>query len=95
MEGTCVVAKNGNSATVVLPAEWRRACGIEIGDELEFHANANGEISFSKKAGRSKTQAADELLVLIGSRPNTPWLRGDSPDDDKELIRGLVGNRHA
>ena len=65
MNTTCSVIRNGNSAAVVLPSEWRKRFGVQIGDTLV---------------------AAENLLSTIDSLPDIPWLCGDSPDDDRELI---------
>ncbi len=88
MNGTCVVARNGNSATVTLPARWRKGCRIEFGDELDFHATEDGRISFSKREPLPESDPYESFLGLLAAAPKIPWTRGDSPQDDKELIHG-------
>ena len=41
----CTVSKNGSSATVVLPAEWRRANQVEFGDAMEVVTDVQGQIT--------------------------------------------------
>ena len=91
MDGICTVAKNGNSATVTLPAQWRKGCGIDFGDELEFHATDDGRISFRKREARDNGDLFEQFAGLMESMPDIPWTRGDSPEDDRELL----GERYA
>ena len=91
MDGICTVAKNGNSATVTRPAQWRKGCGIDFGDELEFHATDDGRISFRKREAAGNGDLFEQFEGLIESMPDVPWTRGDSPEDDRELL----GERYA
>ena len=87
MNATCSVIRNGNSAAVVLPSEWRKRFGVQIGDTLTVATPSEGEISFSVQGRENSTAtAAKRLLDTIDALPNVPWLRGDSPDDDRELL---------
>ena len=86
MDGICTVAKNGNSATVTLPAQWRKGCGIDFGDELEFHATDDGRISFRKREVADDVDLFERFEDLIESMPDIPWTRGDSSEDDRELL---------
>ena len=87
MNTTCSVIRNGNSAAVVLPAEWRKRFGVQIGDTLTVATPSEGEISFSvQDRENDAATAAKQLLNIIDSLPNIPWSMGDSPDDDRELL---------
>ena len=87
MNATCSVIRNGNSAAVVLPAEWRKRFGVQVGDTLTVATPSEGEISFSVQDRKNDAAiAAQKLLNTIDALPNIPWLRGDSPDDDRELL---------
>lgn len=87
MNVTCSVIRNGNSAAVVLPSEWRKRFGVQIGDTLSISMPSDGEISFSvQRKDDDAIAAAEDLLSTIDSLPDIPWLRGDSPDDDRELM---------
>ena len=92
MPATCVVTKNGSSATVVLPADWRKANGIEVGDVLEIGTDVKGQILFKKPKETNEQEGRfNRLLSLVDSLPDVPWAGGDSPDDDKKLL----GERYA
>lgn len=87
MNATCSVIRNGNSAAVVLPSEWRKRFGVQIGDTLSISMPSDGEISFSvQRKDDDAIAAAEDLLSTIDSLPDIPWLCGDSPDDDRELV---------
>lgn len=92
MPATCVVTKNGSSATVVLPADWRKANNVEVGDVLEIGTDVKGQILFKKpKEEGPQDGRFNRLLSLVNSLPDVPWAGGDSPDDDKKLL----GERYA
>ena len=87
MNATCSVIRNGNSAAVVLPSEWRKRFGVQIGDTLSISMPSDGEITFSvQRNDDDAIAAAEDLLSTIDSLPDIPWLCGDSPDDDRELV---------
>lgn len=87
MNTTCSVIRNGNSAAVVLPSEWRKRFGVQIGDTLSISMPSDGEITFSvQRNDDDAIAAAEDLLSTIDSLPDIPWLCGDSPDDDRELV---------
>lgn len=86
MTATCVVTRNGSSASVVLPAEWRKENGVEVGDVLEIGMDVRGQIMFRKPRSRVTDGRFDRLLSLVGSLPDVPWTNGDLPSDDKMLL---------
>lgn len=86
MAATCVVTRNGSSSTVVLPADWRKANGVEVGDVLEIWTDVSGQITFRKPRNRGRDGRFDRLLSLVDSLPDVPWIGGDSPSDDKRLL---------
>lgn len=91
MNSTCTVLKSGNSAAVVLPAEWRRRFGVKAGDVLRVSASTDGEITFSVPRRKSRVESVDSLLGTLEGLPDIPWVGGDSPEDDRELL----GRRYA
>lgn len=86
MNATVSVIKTGNSAAVVLPAEWRRRNAIEVGDVLVCSADVEGRIVFEKPAQTSNESALRRLYGLVDSLPDVPWTRGDSKEDDRNLL---------
>lgn len=84
------VIKSGNSAVVVLPSEWRKKCGVSIGDELVVMAHDDGTISFAKKLDTSK-QVAAVLAIgeLCAQQPKIPW-----EDESKEGTRVILAERY-
>ena len=48
MPALVTVTKTGNSATIVLPSELRRANGIHIGDQVELVSRPDGIIELRK-----------------------------------------------
>ena len=84
------VIKSGNSAVVVLPSEWRKKCGVNVGDELEVMANDDGTISFAKKLDMSKQVAAVLAIGEMCARsPKTVW-----DDESKEGTRAILAERY-
>lgn len=87
MAATCVVTKNGSSASVVLPAAWRKRNNVSIGDVLEIETEIGGQITFKKaSADEERIKKMDEMLAFMDSLPHVPWTEGDSPDDDKRTL---------
>lgn len=91
MGATATVIRNGNSAAIIIPASWRKRYGISIGDRLELDDAIPGKLVLSTPSSNDRLKAVEELNDFIDSLPIIPWERGDSPDDDKELI----GERYA
>ncbi len=84
------VIKSGNSAVVVLPSEWRKRCGVEVGDELVVTPNDDGTISFSKKLDNSRQLAAlMAIKELSESLPKVPWA-----DESREGMRAILEERY-
>lgn len=86
MNTQCIVVKNGNSAGVTLPVEWRRKNDVDVGDALIIEDLGDGRIAFSKPIN-AKDEVANNLLAYIESLPKRPWDSGDTPADDKALAR--------
>ncbi len=86
MNETCTVLRNGNSAAVVLPSEWRKQFGIKAGDTLRISTPAEGEITFSVIKRNNKKESLGGLLDILDGLPNVAWERGDSKEDDRELL---------
>lgn len=85
------VCKNGNSAAVTLPVEWRRSVHVEIGDTVEVHYEYNGALYVApKKSQRDRQrQILAELLDEVDKMPRVPW-----PDDSPEADRALLEDRY-
>lgn len=86
----CTVSKNGSSATVVLPAEWRRANQVEFGDAMEVVTDVQGQITF-KIPGTARDAKIDEMLDFANSLPSLPWDGSSTKADDKRIL----GERYA
>lgn len=86
MGTSATVIKFGNSAAVVLPARWRKANGIEIGDKLQVNESVPGRLTFITGPRASRRAALQDLDVLLSSLPRREWEGGDSPDDDRRMI---------
>ncbi len=84
------VIKSGNSAVVVLPSDWRKKCGVNVGDELIVTANDDGTISFAKRLDTSK-QVAAVLAIgeMCAQQPKIPWT-----DESKEGTRAILAERY-
>lgn len=48
MPALATVTKTGNSATIVLPSDLRKANGIHIGDQVELVSRPDGIIELRK-----------------------------------------------
>lgn len=48
-------------------------------------------VSFQEQDAADKGDPFDQFVDLTESMPDIPWGRGDSPDDDRELL----GERYA
>lgn len=87
MPALATVTKTGNSATIVLPSDLRKANGIHIGDQIELSARPDGIIELRKVAERmDRQQAFDEALDFFKSvewqrsaRQPTQWIRCSNP----------------
>lgn len=91
MPALVTVTKTGNSATIVLPSELRRANGIHIGDQVELVSRPDGVIELSKvKEGKDGQQAFKEALDFFKSVECNPW----PGDCSKESDRDLMGERY-
>lgn len=86
MNAQCTVVKNGNSAGVTLPVEWRRKNNVDVGDALIIEDLGDGRIAFSKPIHK-KGEIANDFLAYIESLPKHSWDSGDTPADDKALAR--------
>lgn len=49
MPALATVTKTGNSATIVLPSDLRKANGIHIGDQVELVSRPDGIIELSSR----------------------------------------------
>ena len=58
MKTTGIVRRLDELGRIVIPKEYRKLYGIEIGDPLEIKGNENGTITVSKVSNRT------ELLAL-------------------------------
>lgn len=61
MKTTGIVRRLDELGRIVIPKEYRKLYGIEIGDPLEIKGNENGTITVSKVSNRT------ELLALCKS----------------------------
>lgn len=87
---TCVVTKNGNSATVTLPASWRKRHGIKIGDVLDVSVSGDASITFTARS-QDRSAALDNLIYLLESAPECELVGDGSPESDKAIL----GERYA
>lgn len=81
------MCKNGNSAAVTLPAEWRRREHVQVGDTVEVHYEYDGRlyITAKKKGGNKRRQLFDELMSAVDEVPSVPW-EDDSPEADRAIL---------
>lgn len=92
MPALVTVTKTGNSATVVLPSELRRANGIHIGDQIELSARPDGIIELRKvEEKKEKQQVFDDAVAFFNSVECNSW----PGDCSKESDRDLMGERYA
>ena len=86
MPALVTVTKTGNSATIVLPLELRRANGIHIGDQVELVSRPDGIIELRKvKEGKDGQQAFKEALDFFKSVECNPWPGDCSKESDRDL----------
>lgn len=77
-------AAQGGDGAVALPSEWHRQLKARPGDSLAASAVLeDGSPAFARSG---KAAAAKQLMETVDSLPNVPWLNGDTPDDDRELL---------
>lgn len=90
------VCKNGNSAAITLPAEWRRREHIEVGDTVEVHYEYDGRLYVASKKGQrdKRKRALAELLDEVDKMPSVPW-PDDSPEGDRRLLEEILGEKYA
>lgn len=86
MPVTCTVTKNGESMSVALPAEWRRANGVKAGDVLEVRTDVCGQITFCKPAVSERIDKLNRLFKAVNALPKIQWEGGQSPADDKRVM---------
>lgn len=67
MPALVTVTKTGNSATIVLPSELRRANGIRIGDQVELVSRPDGIIELRKVKEGGRTGSKHSRKPLISS----------------------------
>lgn len=81
------VCKNGNSAAVTLPADWRKKAHVEIGDTVTIHYEYDGMlyIEAKKRGTKAKARILDELVRNIEKAPSVPW-ENDTPEADRSLL---------
>ncbi len=92
MPTLATVTKTGNSATIVLPSDLRKANGIHIGDQLELVSRPDGVIELKKVKGKKEKQALfEEAVEFFESVECKPW----PGDCSKESDRELMGERYA
>lgn len=92
MSALVTVTKTGNSATIVLPSELRRANGIHIGDQIELSARPDGIIELRKvEEKKEKQQVFDDAVAFFNSVECNSW----PGDCSKESDRDLMGERYA
>ena len=83
MNAMLSAAQDGDGA-VALPSEWHRQLKARPGDSLAASAVLeDGSPAFARSG---KAAAAKQLMETVDSLPNVPWLNGDTPDDDRELL---------
>ena len=90
MPALATVTKTGNSATIVLPSDLRKANGIHIGDQVELVSRPDGIIEL-RKVKEDRQQAFEEALDFFKSVECKPWPGDCSKESDRELI----GERYA
>lgn len=85
------VCKNGNSAAVTLPAEWRRQAHVEVGDTVEVYYEYNGPLYIAAKKPQHDTrrQLFAELMKDVEHMPRVPW-----DDDSSQADRDLLEKRY-
>lgn len=83
--GAMLSAAQDGDGAVALPSEWHRQLNAWLGDSLA--ASAVLEDGSSAFAQGGEAAAAKQLMETIDSLPNISWLNGDTPDDDRELLR--------
>ena len=92
MPALATVTKTGNSATIVLPSDLRKANGIHIGDQVELVSRPDGIIELRKvKESKDRQQAFEEAIDFFKSVECKPWPGDCSKESDRELI----GERYA
>lgn len=92
MPALVTVTKTGNSATIVLPSELRRANGIHIGDQIELSARPDGIIELKKVTkSKERQQVFDDAVAFFNSVECNSW----PGDCSKESDRDLMGERYA
>ena len=83
MDAMLSAAQDGDGA-VALPSEWHRQLKARPGDSLAASAVLeDGSPAFARSG---KAAAAKQLMETVDSLLNVPWLNGDTPDDDRELL---------
>lgn len=91
MPALVTVTKTGNSATIVLPSELRRANGIHIGDQIELSARPDGIIELKKVTkNKERQQVFDDAVAFFNSVECNSW----PGDCSKESDRDLMGKRY-
>ena len=91
MPALVTVTKTGNSATIVLPSELRRANGIHIGDQIELSARPDGIIELKKVTkNKERQQDFDDAVAFFNSVECNSW----PGDCSKESDRDLMGKRY-
>ncbi len=91
MPALVTVTKTGNSATIVLPSELRRANGIHIGDQIELSARPDGIIELKKVTkNKERQQVFDDAVAFFNSVECNSW----PGDCSKESDRDLMGERY-
>ena len=91
MQALVTVTKTGNSATIVLPSELRRANGIHIGDQIELSARPDGIIELKKVTkNKERQQVFDDAVAFFNSVECNSW----PGDCSKESDRDLMGERY-
>ena len=91
MPALVTVTKTGNSATIALPSELRRANGIHIGDQVELVSRSDGIIELRKaKEGKDGPQAFKEALDFFKSTECNPWPGDCSKESDRDLMGGAL-----
>lgn len=91
MPALVTVTKTGNSATIVLPSELRRANGIHIGDQIELSARPDGIVELKKVTkNKERQQVFDDAVAFFNSVECNSW----PGDCSKESDRDLMGERY-
>lgn len=81
------VCRNGNSAAITLPAEWRKAARVEIGDVVDVYYDDIRTLLVSKHDEQSDQRqlVLAELMGEVNGTPAVAW-PDDSPDDDRAAL---------